>query len=349
MKTARFAVILTLAFAFMLSGSFAQTTQLPSAIPAGSTSAGYGPYDVLNRGNALDTYKMFCFEATPMAGQDTCLFRDYAGHISLYDGTGNQLIGQIPYVAGTFDNIPATAVAITTTNFTALAGPLTLTSVAVNGVYTGTITGGAANALVGQRFNTAGFTNGTNNKIAALCTASTATTLTLVGTTVAETAATTAANDIPLLANSLGVQGKRVHIHADGVYTTGAASLLNVEAMLCQVPGCGSGTIVLPAGCVVTTTNQANVLANGQWNFDCTLTMTATVGASGTAWAKSMACVQLGAAATAALSCFADTATAASAAFDETKTQFVNVGFKFTSSNAANTATLQSMAVDVLD
>lgn len=349
MKTTRFAILVTLAATMLLGGSFAQTTQLPAAVPAGSTSSGYGPYDWLNRGPALTTYKMACFEAQPMSGQDTCLFRDYAGHLSLYGGAGVQLLGQLPYVAGTFDNIPVTATAITTTSFVALAGPLTITSVAVGGVYTGTITGGAANALVGQRFNTAGFTNGVNNVQNVLCTASTATTLTLSATTVAETATATASNDIPLLANTLGVQGKRIRIHADGVYNTGAASLLNVEAMLCQVPGCGSGTIVLPAGCIVTTTNQANVLANGQWNFDCTLTTTATVGAAGTAWAKSMACVQLGAAATAALSCFADLATAASAAFDETKNQFVNIGFKFTTSNAANTATLQSYAVEVLD
>jgi hypothetical protein len=39
----------------------------------------------------------------------------------------------------------------------------------VGGVYTGTITGGASNALVGQYFNTTGFTNATNNKAALHC------------------------------------------------------------------------------------------------------------------------------------------------------------------------------------
>lgn len=326
-------------------GAFGQTQVYPSGIPQGSATNGYGPWAYRDLGNSLSFYKMLCFENGPAGGSDLCLFRDYAGHLTEYTGSGQQF-GTVPTIAGTFDNVPATAVAITTTNFTALVGPLTITSVAAGGVYTGTITGGTANALVGLYFNTAGFTNGANNKVMALCTASTATTLTLQGATIAETATATAAPDIPLLANSLGIPGKRVHIHADGVYTTAAASLLNVQLMLCQISGCGSGTIVTPAGCTVTTTNQANVLAAGQWNLDCSLIATPTVGASGTFWAKSMACVQLGAATTAALSCFADVVVAASAAVDETKNQFANIAFKFTTSNAGNTATLQSYSVD---
>lgn len=325
-------------------GAFGQTQVYPSGITQGSAANGYGPWPYQDRGSSITLYKMLCFENGAAAGADNCLFRDIAGHFMLYNG--NQLEGSVPVVAGTFENVPVTAVAITDTAFHALVGPLTLTSVAAGGVYTGTITGGAANALVGEYFNTAGYTNGTNNKVMALCTASTATTLTLQGATIAETAASTASPDIPLLASSLGIPGKRVHIHADGVYNAAAASLLNAQVMLCQVSGCGSGTIVTPAGCTVTTTNQANVLANGQFTLDCTLTATPTVGASGTFWAKSMGCAQLGTAATAALSCFADTSVAASAAVDETKNQFVNIGFKFTTGNAGNTATLQSYEVD---
>lgn len=339
------AVFCLLVVACLSLAAFGQTQVYPTGIVQGSATNGYGPWAYQDRGNALVFYKELCSENGAGAGADTCLFRDIAGHYMLYGG-GTQLLGSLPVVAGTFDNVPVTAVAITDTAFHALVGPLTLTSVAAGGVYTGTITGGAANALVGLYFNTAGFTNGTNNKLLALCTASTATTLTLQGATVVETASATAAPDIPLLASSLGIPGKRVHVHADGVYTTAAASLLNVEAMLCQVSGCGSGTIVTPAGCTVTTTNQANVLTAGQWNLDCSLVATPTVGASGTFWAKSMACAQLGTATTAALSCFADLAVAASAAVDETKNQFVNIGFKFTTSNAGNTATLQSYSVD---
>ena len=301
-------------------------------------------------GNGLKTYKMACFESAVGTGADTCLYRDIQGHFTLYDGHGYQVLGQIPFVAGTFENTAVTAVGITDTNFHALAGPLTLTSVAVNGVYTGTITGGASNALVGMRFNMAGFTNAPNNAVAALCTGSTATTITFAAVpTIAETASATAANDIPLLANSLGIPGKRIRIRGDGVYTNAAASLLNVEAMLCQVSGCGSGTIVAPAGCAIVTTNQANNLTNGQFTFDCTLTATPTVGSSGTFWAKGVAGANLGAATSAALSLFADTSTAASAAVNEAVNEFVNIGFKFSTSNAGNSATLQSYSVEVLD
>lgn len=78
---------------------------------------------------------------------------------------------------------------------------LTLTAVAAASagvaVYTGTITGGAANAFAGQYFTIAGFTNTLNNSATAqgfLCTASIATTLTLSNAVAAaETHAGTAA------------------------------------------------------------------------------------------------------------------------------------------------------------
>jgi hypothetical protein len=71
-------------------------------------------------------------------------------------------------------------------------GPFTLTSVASStGVYTGTISGGAANAYAGQYFTVSGFvTNPTNNIVASKCTASSGTTLTLTNpNSVAESAA----------------------------------------------------------------------------------------------------------------------------------------------------------------
>lgn len=58
------------------------------------------------------------------------------------------------------------------------AAALTLTAAAANGVYTGTITGGANNAFVGQTFTITGFTTTANNGTF-VCTASTATVLTL--------------------------------------------------------------------------------------------------------------------------------------------------------------------------
>lgn len=74
-------------------------------------------------------------------------------------------------------------------------GPFTLTSVNTTGVYQGTITGGASNAYVGMKFTVTGFVNGANNQTSAICTASTATALTLGGTTVSETHAGSAAFD----------------------------------------------------------------------------------------------------------------------------------------------------------
>lgn len=286
-----------------------------------------------------------------MGGADLCLFRDSTGHIVAYDGFGGSQIWSPVQDLGAYTAAPAlTAVGITDTNFHALAGPLTLTSVAVGGVYTGTITGGASNALVGQYFSVAGFTNGPNNKVYALCTASTATTLTLAGgATVAETAGATASSDIPIRAATIGLPNKAIRIHGQGRYTNAAASLLNAEVMLCQTPGCASGTVVAPAGCAIVTTNQANNLTNGQFTLDCTLVSTPTVGASGTFMAKGLVSANLGAATSAVQSVFADTSTAASAAVDETKNEWVNIGFKFSTSNAGNSAVLDAMTVEVLN
>jgi len=87
---------------------------------------------------------------------------------------------------------------------------LALTSVgAGNGVYQGTITGGAANAYIGYVFTITGFTNPQNNGTF-YCTASTATALTLNGTvyTIAETAsgtATSSASNTGYLGTTSGV------------------------------------------------------------------------------------------------------------------------------------------------
>jgi len=275
MKVARSLACCIVVCALLLCGSgFAQTTQLPSAIPSGSTTSGYGPYDLLNMGTALKTYKMLCFEAQPNAGQDTCIFRPYAGHLDLWNGSGTTSYGGISVNYGTYQG--TTAVAITTTSYTALIA---------------------------------------------------------------------AASDVPLQANTLGVPGKHTHIRASGVYTNGAASLLNAEVMLCTVSGCATGTVVAPAGCAITTTNQANDLTNGQFTLDCILIASSTVGASGTFMAKGTVGANLGSATSAVLSIFADTATAVSAAVDETNIEYVNIGFKFSTSNAGNSATLQELTV----
>jgi hypothetical protein len=162
------------------------------------------------------------------------------------------------------------------------------------------------------------------------------------------TALVAAASDIPIPANFV-IAKRKIRVHGSGVYTNAAASLLNAEVMLCQVSGCGSGTVVAPAGCAVTTTNQANNLTNGQFSIDCNLTATSTTGASGTFMAKALVCANLGSATSAVQSCFQDTATAVSAAVDQTVAEYVNVAFKFSTSNAGNSATLQELSVEVVD
>lgn len=147
-----------------------------------------------------------------------------------------------------------------------------------------------------------------------------------------------AASDVSLPANLANINPRKVRCHGSGTYVNAAASLLNVDLQVCTVSGCGSGTVVSPAGCAVVTTNQANNLSNGQWTLDCTLTTTSTLGSAGTFMAKSTVCTNLGATTAAVLSCFADTATAVSAAVDETVQEFLNPAFKFTTSNAGNSA-----------
>jgi hypothetical protein len=170
-----------------------------------------------------------------------------------------------------------------------------------------------------------------------------------VGITTANfTALIAAASDVKIPANFLNVAGKKVRVHGSGVYTTGAASLLNVRVDLCTISGCASGTDFAAAGCAVVTTNQANVLANGQFSIDCTFTTTSTLGASGTLMAKALVCAQLGAATTAVQSCFQDAVLAVSAAVDETVDEFVNISFKFTTSNAGNSAILNEMTVELV-
>ena len=113
--------------------------------------------------------------------------------------TGGGLWGESQPADATV-SMPLTSVTTTTGIYTGTipdggaTQQFTLTAVTTAGVYTGTITGGANNAYAGQFFTTATFTanSGANNGTF-LCTASTATTLTLQNTSAyAETHAGTA-------------------------------------------------------------------------------------------------------------------------------------------------------------
>jgi hypothetical protein len=154
--------------------------------------------------------------------------------------------------------------------------------------------------------------------------------------------------EVPIPAGAMNVANKHLRIIGKGVYTTGAASLLNADLALCTVSGCATGTTVAPAGCVVTSTNQANVLANGQFTFVCDLD-TVTTGASGTLMAKASGCFNLGSATSVVSSCFQDTSTAASAAVDLTVAEYANLRFKFSTSNASNAVVLHVESAEFLN
>jgi hypothetical protein len=96
-------------------------------------------------------------------------------------------------------------------------------------VYTGTITGGANNAFAGYQFTVAGFTHAQNNGVF-ICTASTATTLTLTnGQAIAETHAGTAAYVAPMAALASGkMVGSEAHYMIEyGLTAAGSAGSFN--------------------------------------------------------------------------------------------------------------------------
>ena len=136
---------------------------------------------------------------------------------------------------------------------------------------------------------------------------------------------------------------KVYHLHAEGVYTNAAASLLEGRWAICTASGACGGTVV--GVCDVPSTNQANNLTNGQWTDDCELTIAAT-GATGNAIAKSRFEANLGAATTAVLSRFQDTSTAVSSNFDTTQDEFLVFQWKFQTANAGNAFTVQAERVE---
>jgi hypothetical protein len=131
---------------------------------------------------------------------------------------------------------------------------LVLTAAAVNGVYTGTITGGASNALAGTTFIVAGFTNAANNG-EFIATASSATTLTLANAnSVVETHAGTATYE----------EGTAVYT---GTITGGATALTLTAA---SIGGVYTGTITggaanALAGATFIVTGFTNAKNNGQF------------------------------------------------------------------------------------
>lgn len=122
---------------------------------------------------------------------------------------------------------------------------LALTSVDGAGVYQGTITGGAANAMVGQKFNITGFVNGANNLTGATVTASTATALTFTAVTVIETHAGTAASTFSGTYSSLTVISGTSFSYTDTSSVTDSGTS-GTETMggMATFKMCGTGSTV---------------------------------------------------------------------------------------------------------
>lgn len=137
--------------------------------------------------------------------------------LSLTGTTTHQIVPQAQDLAGT----AAPGVALTLTAAATASGGTT--------VYTGTITGGGSNALAGKVYVVAGFVTGANNGTL-LCTASSATTLTLdnpagVAETHAGTATEEGASAFTFVSKSTAV----ATVSATGLITAVGRGNANVE------------------------------------------------------------------------------------------------------------------------
>jgi|GEM_PF-4754787 len=149
-------------------------------------------------------------------GAGTCIAR--INGVTVLSATGVTDATTAPFAAAAILQAPGSSSAYAKDFYVldggAAAAPFTLTSVDNAGNFSGTITGGAGNAYVGYKFTITGFTNGANNPVGAICTGSTATTLSFSYlTTVTETHAGTVNNY-----GATGLQGdlKVVELYPDG-------------------------------------------------------------------------------------------------------------------------------------
>src|ERR1700676_4301940 len=177
---------------------------------------------------------------------------------------GAATIGTINYIDGvqTFGKtiiLPVQSVAASTGTTASLVLTAVATSSGGNAVYTGTITGGAANALVGFTFTVAGFTNPANNGVFTAV-ASTATTLTLNNpNAVAATQAATAQGGIAVYSS---VFGDGQVVVGDSVVIAGFTTSANNGTF--TVTAVGSSTVTVNNLAAVAETNPAATLSDVQ-------------------------------------------------------------------------------------
>ena len=155
-----------------ISENFSDTLNLTSAVP---NAVAFNLTSV-----APNTVTLNLTSVANGAGGNTV----YTGTIT--GGAGNALVGDTVVVAGfthgadngTFTCTASTATTITLNNANGIAQTRAATATVTTTVYTGTITGGAGNAFLGDTVVVTGFTNAANNGTF-VANASTATTLTL--------------------------------------------------------------------------------------------------------------------------------------------------------------------------
>jgi hypothetical protein len=147
-----------------------------------------------------------------------------------------------------------------------VAAPVVLTLASVanasagSTVYTGTITGGGANAFAGQTFTIAGFVTGANNG-SFLCTASSATTLTLSNAGgVAETHAATATDQDSVYTGT--ITGGGANAFAGRTFTiSGFATGANNGTFACVAST--TTTLILANASAVNETHAATAISGG--------------------------------------------------------------------------------------
>ena len=211
--------------------------------------------------------------------------------------------------------------------------------------------GSAAQTLLGTTFDTAGTSNvfKSNGTTASAVRATVGVQAVESATNVTTTNLTAIGSGITLAAGAINTANKVLKIHMEGIYTNTVASTIQAEVAFCTVSGCGSGTVVEPAGCNVTSENQANTLTNGGFTMDCTL-VTSTTGNAGTLIASGTFCPDLGTAVAKPLSCYKDASVAATAPIDLTVQEFLQPRIKFaTNTNTNDTATVQTFTAEIIN
>jgi hypothetical protein len=139
-------------------------------------------------------------------------------------------------------------------------------------------------------------------------------------------------------AAALNRVGRSLRIHTAGTYSTAAASssAMTIEAKLCTVSGCGSGTVV--DLCDITSSALGAItIANNTWTLDC-LASTQTAGASSVYERSGNFTIDLGVLNTAPDSVFLDpNATAVTApVIDDTAQLFLQITGAFSAASASN-------------